>query len=69
MILTGMNLNNSRLNFSLKFMVKEQQLTILDLFSKPGRMIRNLLDEIKTPGVYENEIDPGDLLAGVYFCT
>jgi len=38
-----------------------------DLFGIDGRKIRELVDAVKMPGLYEIEIDVSDLPAGVYF--
>lgn len=55
-------------NFThLKLVITEQRLTICDLYQISGKKIRRLLNEVKTPGEYEMEIDVSELPAGAYF--
>jgi hypothetical protein len=51
----------------LRLRITEQQLTICDLYHISGMKIRRLLNEVKTPGEYEMEIDVSELPIGVYF--
>ena len=46
-----------------------QGFTIFELFHISGIKIKTILNEVKTPGTYELEVDLNDLPPGVYFCT
>jgi len=42
---------------------------ISDLYSISGIHVKRLLNEMKTPGEYEMEVDLSELPPGIYFCT
>lgn len=47
--------------------IYQEGIVICDLFEISGVRIKRLLNEIKTPGTYEMEIELSDLPAGIYF--
>lgn len=54
---------------NLRFKINEQGLVICDLYEISGVKIKTLLNENRSPGTYEMEIDLSDIPAGVYFCV
>jgi hypothetical protein len=53
----------------LRYQINDKRYLISDLFSISGMRIRRLLNEEKSAGTYELEVDMTGLPAGVYFCT
>ncbi len=54
---------------NLQFTIYEQGFTIIDLFDVSGVKVKSIINEIRTPGTYEMEIDLNDIPVGIYFCT
>ena len=54
---------------NIRFIIHKQGYTTLELFNISGEMIKSLINEMKTPGTHEMEVDLGDMPAGVYFCV
>ena len=53
---------------NLRFMISDIGYVILDLFEISGVRIKQLLNETKTSGSHEMEIDMRDVPNGIYFC-
>jgi len=51
----------------IQFTTHNSRITIIDLFAISGLKIRRLLNEVKTPGEYNMEIDVSELPSGAYF--
>jgi hypothetical protein len=52
----------------IKYSVKEEKLVTIKLFDMLGREVTTLINEVKSPGEYEFELDGGKLglSSGVY---
>lgn len=53
----------------VEFRVSSYGLVSLKVFDILGREVATLVNESKTPGIYEVEFDAGDLTSGTYFYT
>jgi len=54
---------------NLRFTINEYGLTILDVYEISGNWIERIMNEMKTPGNFEMEVDLSDLPKGIYFIT
>ena len=54
---------------NLRFTIYEQGVTIFELFEVSGVRIKTLLNEVKSPGTYEIEINLSDQKTGIYICV
>lgn len=51
----------------IKFQIKETNRVTLKIFDMLGKEVQTLIDEVKTPGVYETEFNGSNLSSGIYF--
>ena len=61
------NPNSGLIN--LRFVISEKGIVTCDLLNISGIKVKSLVNEIKTSGIYEMEIDLRDIPDGVYFCV
>jgi hypothetical protein len=52
---------------SIKYAIPKNSFVILTVYDVLGRAVKTLVNEQKTPGIYEVTFDAGDLSSGAYF--
>ena len=60
--------NPSRCKAEISYRVNGTHYVRINIYDQAGRLVANLVDETKEPGIYKTMWSPKDIRKGIYFC-